>query len=29
VVAESLKKRFADWEVSDWRSGWVEIYILE
>jgi len=29
VVGNIIDLGFADWEVSDWRSGWVEIYVLE
>jgi uncharacterized protein YabE (DUF348 family) len=29
VVGNIIDLGFADYEVSDWRSGWVEIYILE
>lgn len=29
VVGNIIDLGFADWEESDWRSGWVEIYILE
>jgi len=29
VVGNIIDLGFADYEVPDWRSGWVEIYILE
>ena len=29
VVGNIIDLGFADYEVADWRSGWVEIYILE
>jgi uncharacterized protein YabE (DUF348 family) len=29
VVGNIIDLGFADWEVSDWGSGWVEIYILQ
>lgn len=29
VVGNIIDLGFADWEVSDWGSGWVQIYILE
>jgi 3D (Asp-Asp-Asp) domain-containing protein len=29
VIGNIIDLGFADYEVADWRSGWVEIYILE